>query len=107
MLLVDDPDAQIEGSFVHGVLYGLDPNRRGLAEGEIPGEAEPARTGSVPPGYLGPAPPPRDSPHRYLFRLLALDTPLRLDELPSYAQVEAASIGNVVAEARLDGTYQR
>src|SRR6516162_6126269 len=36
VLLVDDPDAPIEGSFVHWVLYNLDPARRGLAEGEDP-----------------------------------------------------------------------
>ena len=107
VLLVDDPDAPIEGSFVHWVLYGLDPNRRGLAEGEVGGEAEAGTNGFGAPGYLGPAPPPGGPPHRYLFRLLALDTPLRLDALPSYAQVEAATIGHVLAEARLHGTYQR
>ena len=39
VLLVDDPDAPIEGSFVHWVLYNLDPARRGLAEGEVPAES--------------------------------------------------------------------
>ena len=39
VLLVDDPDAPIEGSFVHWVLYNLDPARQGIAEGEEPGEA--------------------------------------------------------------------
>jgi phosphatidylethanolamine-binding protein (PEBP) family uncharacterized protein len=33
VLLVDDPDAPVEGSFVHWVLYNLDPARQGVAEG--------------------------------------------------------------------------
>ncbi len=40
VLLVDDPDAPVEGSFVHWVLYNLDPARRGIAESEVPAEAE-------------------------------------------------------------------
>jgi len=34
VLLVDDPDAPIEGSFVHWVLCNLHPDRQGIAEGE-------------------------------------------------------------------------
>ena len=33
VLLADDPDAPVEGSFVHWVLYNLDPARQGIAEG--------------------------------------------------------------------------
>jgi phosphatidylethanolamine-binding protein (PEBP) family uncharacterized protein len=39
VLLVDDPDAPGRGSFVHWVLYNLDPARRGVAEGEASAEA--------------------------------------------------------------------
>jgi hypothetical protein len=42
-----------------------------------------------------------------VFRLLALDTPLRLAGLSSYAQVEMADQGHVLPEARLKGTYRR
>jgi phosphatidylethanolamine-binding protein (PEBP) family uncharacterized protein len=59
------------------------------------------------PGYLGPAPPPGDNPHHYVFRLLAVDEPASLGGLPSYQDVEAAVTGHVLGEARLIGTYQR
>jgi Raf kinase inhibitor-like YbhB/YbcL family protein len=91
VLLVDDPDAPIEGSFVHWVLYNLDPARQGMAEGEVPAEAMAGATGFGRPGYLGPAPPPGDDPHHYVFRLLAVDESVRLTGLPSYQDVEAAS----------------
>ena len=64
VLLADDPDAPVEGSFVHWVLYNLDPAREGIAEGEQPAEAAagakgtgragmPARRGRA----AGPGPP--------------------------------------------------
>jgi Raf kinase inhibitor-like YbhB/YbcL family protein len=107
VLLVDDPDAPVEGSFVHWVLCNLDPARRGMAEGEVPGEATAGANGFGRPGYLGPAPPPGDAPHRYVFRLLAVDAPVSLKGLPSYQDVETAVTGHTLGEARLTGTYQR
>jgi Raf kinase inhibitor-like YbhB/YbcL family protein len=61
VLLVDDPDAPVQGSFVHWVLYNLDPARRGVAEGEVPAEAGAGANGFGRPGYLGSAPPPGDN----------------------------------------------
>jgi Raf kinase inhibitor-like YbhB/YbcL family protein len=107
VLLVDDPDAPVPGSFVHWVVCNLDPARLGVAEGEVPAEGKIGANGFGTAGYLGPAPPRGDQPHRYVFRLLALDAPLRLGGLPSYAEVEAAADGHVLAEAVLHGTYQR
>ncbi|MBV9380204.1 MAG: YbhB/YbcL family Raf kinase inhibitor-like protein [Streptosporangiaceae bacterium] len=107
VLLVDDPDAPVQGSFVHWVLYNLDPARRGVGEGEVPAEAAAGANGFGGPGYLGPAPPPGDSPHHYVFRLLAVDEPVRLQGLPGYQDVETAVAGHILAEARLIGTYRR
>jgi hypothetical protein len=55
------------------------------------------------PGYLGPDPPPGDDPHHYVFRLLAVDEPVRLTRLSSYQDVEAAVTGHVLGEARSSG----
>ena len=107
VLLVDDPDAPIEGSFVHWVLYNLDPARQGIAEGEEPAEASPGANGFGRPGYLGPAPPPGDDAHRYIFRLIAVDEPVSLTGLPSYHDVDTAVTRHILDEARLIGTYQR
>jgi Raf kinase inhibitor-like YbhB/YbcL family protein len=107
VLLADDPDAPVEGSFVHWVLVNLDPSRRDIAEGEVPAEATAGANGFGRPGYLGPAPPPGDRPHRYVFRLIAVDQPVPLKGLPSYQDVESAVTGHILGEARLLGTYQR
>jgi Raf kinase inhibitor-like YbhB/YbcL family protein len=107
VLLADDPDAPVQGSFVHWVLYNIDPARQGLAEGEEPAEAAAGANGFGRPGYLGPAPPPGDDPHHYLFRLLAVDQLVSLAGLPSYQDIEAAVAGHILGEAQLTGTYQR
>ena len=107
VLLVDGPDAPVEGSFVHWVLYNIDPARHGMAEGEEPAEATAGANGFGRPGYLGPAPPPGDGPHRYIFRLLAVDEPVSLTGRPSYQDVDTAVTGHILGEARLVGTYQR
>ncbi len=105
VLLVDDPDAPIEGSFVHWVLFGLAPSRTGLGEAERAAEARQGVNGFGQPGYLGPAPPAGHGVHHYVFRLLALDRPLDFEGQPGYAQVDEAAAGHVLAEARLVGTY--
>jgi len=78
-----------------------------VAEGEVPAEAMAGANGFGRPGYLGPAPPPGDDPHHYVFRLLAVDEPVRLTGLPSYQDVEAAVTGQALGEARLIGAYQQ
>lgn len=73
----------------------------------MPAEATAGANGFGRAGYLGPAPPPGDDPHHYIFRLLAVDEPVLLQGLPSYQDVEAAVTGHILGEARLIGTYQR
>ena len=107
VLLADDPDAPVEGSFVHWVLCNLGPAGQGRAGGEEPAEAAAGADGFGRPGYLGPAPPPGDDPHHYIFRLLAVDEPVPLTGLPSYQDVDTAVTGHILGEARLTGTYQR
>ena len=59
------------------------------------------------PGYSGPCPPPGDGPHRYYFRLYALDTALDLEAGAAREQLENAIDGHGLAEAELMGTFER
>lgn len=58
-------------------------------------------------GYDGPYPPPNDlRPHRYFFRLFALDVPaLELPARFGAGEVLRAMQGHVLAEAALHGVY--
>jgi Raf kinase inhibitor-like YbhB/YbcL family protein len=114
VVIMDDPDAP-PGTWVHWVLYDLPGNLTDLPEG-VP-EKERLEEGAAHGacwgvesysriGYHGPCPPPGD-PHRYYFRLYALDTRLDLAPRATKDEVVKAMKGHVLAEAELMGTYGR
>ena len=49
----------------------------------------------------------KGSPHRYFFKLYALDVTLELPSGATKAQLEQAMKGHILAEGRLMGKYQR
>jgi len=108
-LIADDPDAP-GGTFTHWVLYDLPPSARRLPEG-VPRASDPdggrqGRNDFDAIGYGGPCPPP-GSPHRYLFRLYALDKKLNLRAGASKGDVERALKGHALAQAELIGRFGR
>src|SRR5579871_4641138 len=75
-LIVDDPDAPV-GTWVHWVLYNLPASLSELAENasrtpNALGTASQGLNDFRRSGYGGPCPPP-GKPHRYFFKLYALD----------------------------------
>ena len=109
-LVCDDPDAP-RGTWVHWVVWNIPADARELPPG-LPPEASlsnGARQGSNDfgrIGYGGPAPPP-GKPHRYFFKLYALDTLLALDGGATKEQLLEAIRGHQLAEGRLFGVYSR
>jgi Raf kinase inhibitor-like YbhB/YbcL family protein len=104
-LICDDPDAP-RGTWVHWVLCNLPADSRELAEGASANGAIEGKNDFGNLGYGGPAPPP-GKPHRYYFKLYALDQKLDVPAGTTKAQVLAACKGHVLAEAELMGKYQR
>jgi Raf kinase inhibitor-like YbhB/YbcL family protein len=108
-LITDDPDAPGD-VFTHWVLYDLPPGVHRLPEG-VPHTADPdggrqGRNDFDRIGYAGPCPPP-GNPHRYFFRLYALDRKLNLRAGASKSDVERALKGHVLAQAELTGRFGR
>jgi hypothetical protein len=96
---------------VHWVLFNLPADAHQLPEGASGTTALPhgAREGTNDfrkRGYGGPMPPP-SKPHRYYFKLYALDTMLDLAEGASRQQLEAAMKGHLLAYGELMGKYAR
>lgn len=109
-LIMDDPDAPA-GTWVHWVLYNLPANTRELAEGlakqeKLASGAQQGRNDFGKTGYGGPCPPP-GKPHRYFFKLYALDTKLNLGAGPSKADIERAMKGHILAQTEIVGRYGR
>jgi Raf kinase inhibitor-like YbhB/YbcL family protein len=103
-LVVDDPDAP-GGTFTHWLGWGIDPEARGLGEGEAPPKEGRNDFRSV--GYRGPCPPRGRGPHRYSFRLAALDSEPDLAAGAGKRELERALDGHVLSVAELVGTYER
>jgi Raf kinase inhibitor-like YbhB/YbcL family protein len=57
-------------------------------------------------GYGGPSPPPGE-PHRYIFRVFALDNRPGLRSGASRAELDRAMEGHVLAEGAWMGRYGR
>lgn len=109
-LIVDDPDAPV-GTWVHWVLYDLPAATSELAE-DVPKSqqlADGAKQGLNDfrqLGYGGPC-PPHGNPHRYFFKLYALDAVLDLKPGSTKRELERAMEKHILAHAQLMGTYQR
>jgi Raf kinase inhibitor-like YbhB/YbcL family protein len=109
-LIMDDPDAP-SGTWVHWVLWNLPAKAQSLPEGvpkreQLDNGATQGRNSSHKTGYNGPCPPP-GKPHRYFFRLYALDAKLDLAAGASRSQLDAAMKGHVLAQAEYMGTFHR
>lgn len=105
-LVVDDPDAPAPEPHVHWVVYGLDPQRDGIPEDSAGGAVEGLTSGGK-VGYDGPAPPADGGPHRYRFRLYALEKSPGLKPGATRKQLMERIEGRVLGETELTGTYER
>ncbi|MGA9779047.1 MAG: YbhB/YbcL family Raf kinase inhibitor-like protein [Limisphaerales bacterium] len=109
-LIADDPDAPM-GTWIHWVIYNLPPATTALAENtppssELPGGTKQGINDFGQTGYGGPCPPP-GRPHRYFFKIYALDLPLNLKSGATRKELLKAMDGHVLAQGQLVGTYQR
>lgn len=109
-LLTDDPDAPV-GNWNHWTAWNLPSSLRGLSE-NLPKDAQlsdgtqQGRNDFRKSGYNGPCPPP-GKPHRYYFKLFALDTKIDLKSSSGKKELEAAMKGHVLAQAEWMGRYGR
>jgi Raf kinase inhibitor-like YbhB/YbcL family protein len=107
VLVVEDPDAPA-GTLVHMVAFNVSPDLRKLPSGtELTGAGDAARFGlndlSV-AHYSGPC-PPKGEAHRYRFRVVALDTVLKLPEGTPRGQIDEAIDGHIIGEGMLTGHF--
>jgi Raf kinase inhibitor-like YbhB/YbcL family protein len=109
-LIAEDPDAP-SGTFTHWVLYELPPSVTELPQGlprtehvKFGGSQGMNDFGKL--GYGGPCPPP-GKPHRYFFKLYALDNMPDVKPGAKKEDLERAMEGHVLAQAEIMGKYQR
>jgi Raf kinase inhibitor-like YbhB/YbcL family protein len=110
VLLVEDPDAPA-GTFIHWILFNIPSGVHQLAEGlpekaDISGVGQQGMNDARKTGYSGPYPPP-GKPHRYFFKIFALDRMLGLPSGCSYTQVNRVLQEHILDSGSLMGTYRR
>lgn len=103
-LIVDDPDAP-RGTWVHWVVWGMDPKTREIEEKAVPAGAKQGTNDFRKRNYGGPCPP--SGTHRYFFKLYALDIAPELGPDTTKAALEKAMTGHILAQAEIIGLYKR
>jgi hypothetical protein len=102
-LVVNDPDAP-SGNWVHWAVWNIPPTSVGLHAGEKIAGAVEGLTSFGRNGYGGPC--PSTGEHRYVFKLYALNTTLRLQSVYGI-KLEKTIESQVIESAVLEGKYQR
>jgi Raf kinase inhibitor-like YbhB/YbcL family protein len=108
-MVCEDPDAP-RGTWIHWVLYNISGDAVELTKAvptlpELPSGARHGRNTAGDMAYAGPCPPP-GKPHRYFFRLFALDILLNLPPGATKEELEQAMAQHILAQGTLMGKYQ-
>jgi Raf kinase inhibitor-like YbhB/YbcL family protein len=109
-LIADDPDAPV-GTWTHWILWNIPAKATALPEGAAKVElldngAHQGRNDFKHVGYGGPC-PPAGKPHRYFFKLYALDARLDVKAGAGRHELELAMKPHVLSQAEWMGTYRR
>lgn len=105
-IVCSDPDAPA-GTFYHWVVLNIPAETTSLPQAVSADFATSGANSAGTRGYMGPMPPP-GKPHRYFFRLYALDAVLTVEPgTLEAATAEEVMAGHMLATAELMGTYQR
>ena len=109
-LICEDPDAP-SGLWVHWVVWGIPPATTALPEGvgkdaTLADGSRQGRNDFGKLGHNGPC-PPRGKPHRFFFKLYALDAVPTLEPGATRSQLLDAMRGHILGQAELMGRYGR
>jgi Raf kinase inhibitor-like YbhB/YbcL family protein len=111
VLVVEDPDAPA-GTWVHWTVYNIPVDAKGLPSGvpnllNLPHGVQQGKNSFHKIGYGGPCPPPGHGPHRYFFRLYALDAVLDIRPGVDRRELDEAMKSHIVGRAELVGRFER
>lgn len=106
-LIVDDPDAP-GGTWNHWLVWDIPADKRELPEGGMRPDGTQGTNDFGKIGYGGPCPPRGGGPHRYYFRLFAINAhTLGLREGANRAALDKAVKDHVIGQADYMGRYGR
>ncbi|PIP73860.1 MAG: YbhB/YbcL family Raf kinase inhibitor-like protein [Candidatus Lloydbacteria bacterium CG22_combo_CG10-13_8_21_14_all_47_15] len=106
-IIVDDPDATGGRTFTHWIIWNIPADTREIKEGEVPSGAVQGMTDFGKVGYGGPCPPKGNAPHRYFFKLYALNSELSISEGAPMIELLRAMEGHILEQAEFFALYGR
>ncbi|MGH7285353.1 MAG: YbhB/YbcL family Raf kinase inhibitor-like protein [Polyangiaceae bacterium] len=106
-VICEDPDAP-SGIFFHWTAWSIAPKTRRFNEGVSPDDVEirQGENGFCKHGYGGPKPPPGPA-HRYVFKIIALDSRVDLPAGATRRDFDTAIENHVIGCGTLVGVYSR
>lgn len=107
VLIMDDPDTVDGIIWNHWILFNIDAKTRYITEGGMPLKSKLGKNSWGKNNYRGPCPPKGSKPHRYFFKIYALDIFLDLKEGATKEEIEKVIQGHILAQAQIIGFYQR
>lgn len=106
-LVLDDPDATRGTPWDHWILWNIPASTQYISEDSIPHGAIQGKNSFEHERYGGPCPPHGSKPHRYIFKLYALDTTIDIPAGSTKQDLEVAMNGHIIDQAVLTGMYGR
>ncbi len=105
-IIMDDPDAP-SGTFTHWLVWNIDPKTETIKQESVPPGAIEGQNGSGKIGYTGPC-PPDGKPHRYFFKLYALNSKiLEAEPIKNKSALEKIIEPLIIEKTELVGVYER
>ena len=104
-VIMTDPDLPGGATFVHWVAWHLP--KSGVPEQTLPAGIVQGNNSIGNAAYAGPCPPAGSPPHHYIFTVSAVSKQITLAPGATADELRAAIKGNVLAQGKLTGTYQR
>jgi Raf kinase inhibitor-like YbhB/YbcL family protein len=101
-VIMEDPDAP-KGTFTHWLAYDIPASKTELQVDQ----AKTLRNSFGREAYGGPCPPPGHGPHRYFFKVYAVDEPSLALRGETRQDLEKALETHALASAELMGRYER
>jgi len=102
-LIFEDPDAP-NSTFTHWIIWDISAATNSISENTKPGTEGLNSNNKI--GYMGPC-PPSGKPHRYIFRIYALDRELKLEAGVDRETLEQAMQEHIITEGNLRGIFSR
>ncbi len=105
-LIMEDPDAP-SGTFTHWLVWNISPKTEIIKQESVPSGSMEGQNSAGKIGYIGPC-PPDGKPHRYFFKLFALDIVIvETENIRSKTELENAIANHVIEKTELIGIYER